>query len=184
LSEFDPAIHHRRSIRLKAYDYAQAGMYFVTINSHQRQCIFGTLEDESIVLNDLGSIVMSCWREIPRHYSGVELDAFVVMPNHVHGILLISDQAASARWATHASPVRTDEHPSGPKPRSLGSIIGQFKSASTRQINLARETASHPVWHRNYYERVIRNNAELANFRDYIDTNPQSWLEKQVRRSE
>ena len=151
MSSFDPSIHHRRSIRLKEYDYTQAGAYFVTINTHEHQHILGEVGPDGVTLNEFGMIVAECWEEIPAHYVSVELDAFVVMPNHVHGIIVINGEGTSTRWATHASPVQT-EGARGPKPSSIGSIVGQFKSASSRRINKIRGTGQTPVWHRNYYE--------------------------------
>ena len=174
---FDPSVHHRRSIRLKDYDYSQAGAYFVTINTYELQHIFGEVGPDGVTLNELGMIVAECWEEIPAHYSAVELDAFVVMPNHVHGIIVINDVGAIAQWATHASPVQT-EGVRGPKPSSIGAIVGQFKSATSRKINATRHTNIPPVWHRNFYERVIRGDREHSSNWDYIVGNPGRWIEQ------
>jgi REP element-mobilizing transposase RayT len=89
--KYDPTIHRRRSIRLQGYDYSQAGAYFVTICTHNRQCLFGGIADRKMRLNDAGRVVQQCWDRIPTHFPHVELDGFVVMPNHVHGIVVITD---------------------------------------------------------------------------------------------
>jgi len=89
--KFDPNKHHRRSIRLKGYDYTQPGGYFVTIVTYHRDLLFGEIVNEEMQLNDLGKIVEECWRAIPEHIPNVELGAYVIMPNHVHGIIVITD---------------------------------------------------------------------------------------------
>ena len=88
-SKFDPKKHHRRSIRLKGYDYSQAGAYYVTIVTYQRDCLFGEILNKEMSLNDFGKIAVECWRAIPEHFPFVELGAYVIMPNHVHGIIVI-----------------------------------------------------------------------------------------------
>lgn len=176
MPNFDPKIHHRRSIRLKEFDYSEAGAYFVTINTHQKQQSLATFHDGELTLSDFGEIISDCWHEIPSHFTNVKLDAFIVMPDHVHGILTIGDEGVSTKRATHESPVQNGTHAAGPGQRSLGAVVGQFKAASTRRINLFRGTPSHPVWHRNYYERVIRNETEFAKLYDYVVTNPMRWL--------
>ena len=91
---YDPERHHRRSIRLRGYDYSQAGAYFVTACVQSRECLFGAVADGELRLNRYGEIVMRCWDELPAHYPTVELDAFVVMPNHIHGILVLTGALA------------------------------------------------------------------------------------------
>ena len=95
-SKFDPNKHHRKSIRLQGYDYSQAGAYFVTIVTYQRDCLFGKIENEEMVLNDFGKIADECWRAIPEHFPNVELGAYVIMPNHVHGVIVISDDESAS----------------------------------------------------------------------------------------
>ncbi|MGE0824886.1 MAG: transposase [Candidatus Binatia bacterium] len=129
---FDPEKHHRRSIRLKGYDYRQAGAYFVTIVTHGRECLFGNVVDGGMALSERGKIVQRCWDEIPVHFPNVQLDTFTVMPNHIHGIIVIVG-------ATHASPLpQAVFPPHGPETRSLGAIVGSFKSAVTKRINEQR----------------------------------------------
>jgi len=168
--------YHRRSIRLKGYDYTQPGAYFVTICTHSREILFGQVMDGEMVLNEYGQIVQACWREIPAHFPHVALEAFVVMPNHIHGIILIVDDIAEMTTpvgATHASPLQNT--PRGPVRGSLGAIVGGFKSAATRRINTLRNTPSAPVWQRNYYEHIVRNDRALNAIRRYIAANPVRW---------
>jgi len=168
--KYDPKKHHRRSIRLPGHDYAQAGAYFVTICTDDRQCLFGRVDNAEMRLNHLGQIADECWRMIPAHFGNVELDAFVIMPNHVHGIIVITDVGVGA---THASPLRTRN---GPKPRSIGAIIGSYKSGVSKRINEIRATPGPTIWQRDYYEHIIRNDASLDRIRLYIMNNPASWM--------
>jgi putative transposase len=174
-------MYHRRSIRLETYDYAQAGAYFVTICTFERRSLLGAVVademqlspygSDEMQLSPCGSIVTECWDEIPQHFTGVELDAFVVMPNHVHGIFVLSDGAMATR-ARHASPL---QEKSGARPGSVGAIVGAFKSAASRRINQMYGTPGAPLWQRNYYERIIRNEKELNGIREYIIYNPALW---------
>jgi REP element-mobilizing transposase RayT len=173
---YDPEKHHRRSIRLKGYDYTQAGAYFVTICTKDRACLFGHVADGVMRLNQMGHIVRQCWLAIPDHVPHVLLDEFVVMPNHVHGIIVI--MPTHDVGATHASPRPnhdTPTRPRGPQRQSLGSIVGSFKSAVTKRINELRGTPGAPVWQRNYYEHIIRNDDDMARIRKYIVNNPLQW---------
>jgi len=176
--------HRRRSIRLKGYDYSTAGGYYVTAVAFHRECLFGEIVDGEMQLNDLGRIVEACWSEIPSHFPNVEVDAFVIMPNHIHGIIMLyenirSDANASDRrgtipvGATHASPLQKHDLPCGPKPRSLGAIVGSLKSAVTRRAN--RELHSANIWQRNYYEHIIRVQKDYEHIAGYILANPSNW---------
>jgi putative transposase len=170
--------NHRRSIRLKGYDYTQAGAYFVTICTKDRACLFGDVADGVMRLNQMGHIVRQCWLAIPNHVPHVLLDEFVVMPNHVHGILVI--MPTHDVGATHASPLHlqnddTPTRPRGPQPRSVASIVGSFKSAAAKRINEHRGTPGAPIWQRNYYEHIIRDDESLNLIRNYIADNPLRW---------
>jgi len=137
-------MHNRRSIRLKEYDYSQPGAYFVTVCTWRRENLFGEVVDRDVRLNEKGHIVVECWNRILEHFPGVELDAFVVMPNHIHGIIVIVGNDVVV-GATHASPLRKK---SGPAPKSLGAMVGSFKSAAARRIkDKIGETG---IWQRNY----------------------------------
>ena len=189
---YNSDIHHRRSIRLREYDYRSARAYFVTICTFQRECLFGEVVGAEMRLNGLGVTTEACWRAITNHFPNVQLDEFVIMPNHFHAILNITapesveamagDGRGEARFIcfarfwklwrrqgdsnkgeageSFASPLR-DGTISG----SLGAVIQNFKSVSTRKINTLRDNPGCPVWQRNYYEHVIRNENDLANIR-------------------
>ena len=161
-------IHHRHSTRLRDFDYSGVGAYFVTVCVGGHECLFGQIADCEMRLSGLGEIVQECWSAIPDHFSTVELAEFVVMPNHLHGVIVIHDVGA-----THASPSRR----AGPAPLSLGAIIGSFKSAVAKRINAMRGTTGAPVWQRNYYEHIIRNEADYNRIAEYIEHNPMRWVE-------
>ncbi len=189
--------HHRRSIRLRDYDYTQAGAYFITLCTHQRLPLFGTVIDGEMQINDWGKVVQACWDEIPAHYPMIERDAFVVMPNHVHGILVIERDDRVAVGAQYIAPLppTTQSAPNlrpsvsasqPPKrgatannviPNSLGSIVRIFKAAVTRLLNRLPDAPDHPIWQRNYYEHIIRNEEALINIRAYIARNPAKWAQ-------
>jgi REP element-mobilizing transposase RayT len=122
-------------------------------------------------LNSLGHIAFTCWQAIPNHFPHVELDAFVVMPNHLHGILVIGDILVGA---IHESPLR---YPCGSTPKSLGAIVGLYKAAVSKRINTICNTQGHSIWQRNYYEIINRNNKSLENMRQYVVENPRCWTD-------
>jgi len=164
-SKFDPKKHHRRSIRLKRYDYTSAGAYFITIVTYQRECLFGEIADGEMILNDYGRVADEFWRAIPEHFENVELGAFVIMPNHIHGIIVITDVATQC-----VAPTVTITSPRGPKSRSIGAIVGSFKSAVSYRLNKQFNVTN--IWQRNFYEHIIRNETERNNIHLYIETNP------------
>jgi len=162
----------RHTIRLDGYDYAQEGAYFITVCTQRMMCLFGEIVEGEMRINRRGEIVMECWQAIPNHFPQVELDAFVVMPNHIHGILVINV------GATHGSPLRGPSQlhkSSGPNRGSIGAILAQFKAAVSRRI--AIELGESNLWQRNYYDRIIRDEVEWGNIRAYIETNPLRWAE-------
>ena len=161
---YDPDIHHRRSIRLEGYDYSQAGAYYVTICTHNRECVFGEITDRQMVLNDAGRMVADSWEWLAEQYDHLSLDECVVMPNHLHGIIVIID---GCRGGSRTAPTG--------KRKSLGRLIGAFKTVSTKQINQIRKTPGMKLWQRNYYEHIIRNENELKRIREYIANNPMKW---------
>ncbi|MBN1398477.1 MAG: transposase [Bacteroidetes bacterium] len=158
--------HNRKSIRLKDYDYSHAGEYFITICTYDRECIFGDVIRGEMRLSQLGEVVRDTWYDLPNHNRGIELDAFVVMPNHIHGIIIINDITVGAGL---------EPAPTG-KRHGLTEIIRQLKTFSALCINKKRNTVGYPVWQRNYYERIIRNDRELNIFRDYIENNVIQWF--------
>ncbi|MCQ4574443.1 MAG: hypothetical protein NOU37_04285 [Candidatus Brocadiales bacterium] len=167
--------HHRRSIRLKGYDYSRKGAYFVTICTQKKTCLFGDIEDRNMVLNAIGQIVENCWEEIPKHFDNVKLDVFVIMPNHLHGIIVLpNDQQLHERRGT-ACRAPTIESYGKPVVRSLPTIIRSLKSSVTKYVNQLRRTPGSHVWQRNYYEHVIRNEDDLNEIREYVMNNPLKW---------
>ena len=132
---YDPERHHRRSIRLRGYDYAQAGAYFVTICTYQRACLFGEVVDSDIRLSPLGEIIASCWDEIPNHFPAVALDASIVMPNHLHGILVIGGGDGDEGTACRAP---TEERFGKPVAGSLPTTVRSFKAAASKRTNDCR----------------------------------------------
>ncbi len=169
-SRYDPTKHHRHSIRLRGYDYALSGAYFITIVSKNRECILGEIVNGEMHLNDFGSIVQSCWDDLPRHYPHVMLDAFAVMPNHAHGIVVLHGDGfvgAGLRPAPTAATI-AKRHP-------LPEIVRAFKSFAARRINELCDTTGTSVWQRNYYEHIVRDEDELNRIRYYIETNPVRW---------
>ena len=163
---YNPLIHHRRSIRLKGYDYSQAGLYFITIVCQDRAHLFGKIKNGEMVLNDAGCIADECWLEITNHFPNVVLREFVVMPNHIHGIVELKTEFAAAVGANYHSPLRSPS-------KTIGSIVHGYKIGVTKWIR--HNTDARNVWQRNYYEHVIRNHVECQRLSKYIMNNPQRW---------
>ena len=173
--KYNPDIHNRRSTRLTGYNYSQAGAYFLTLCSLDRQCIFGDILDGNVKLNEYGKIIHACWHHLPQRYSRASLDAFVIMPNHIHGILMIDDDNVGA---IHELPLQNESLPEYPKQRRkmlIPQMIGWFKMNSAKQINQISDRPGYPVWQRNYYDHIIRDETELTKIRDYIINNPLNW---------
>jgi REP element-mobilizing transposase RayT len=163
-------MHHRRSIRLKDYDYSQAGAYFVTLCAWQRKCIFGSIVDGEMQLTPLGIITQDCWTELREHFPNVDLEIFRVMPNHFHAIIVIRTETVGA---IHVLPLQTKGL--ARRRMLLPKIIGRFKMTSAKRINEVRGTPSVPVWQRNYYEHVIRDDKSFGRIQEYIQTNVLRW---------
>jgi REP element-mobilizing transposase RayT len=167
--KFDPQKHHRRSIRLKGYDYSQAGAYFVTIVAWQREMLFGEIVNGESILNELGEIVHDEWERTAVVRPNVELGEYVVMPNRFHGILVFRENVGATR---RVAPTKTTLQ-SG----SLGAVMAQFKSIVTKRINGLQNVTGRPIWQRNYYEHIIRNESEMDRISRYIESNPSQWAE-------
>ena len=194
---FNPDIHRRRSIRFQGYDYSQAGAYFITICTQNRECMFGEIVDGKMVLNHAGKMIQTVWDEIPIHYAGIETDEFVVMPNHIHGIIIIVVGATPCGCpvSTRGCPVSTPRAcPDNGQPRgvvptepagntetlSLGDMVHRFKTMTTkRYADGVKQNGWAPfpgrLWQRNYWEHIVRNEMELNRIREYIHTNPTQW---------
>ena len=149
----------RRKLRLPKYDYTQAGAYYVTICSYKKRCIFGEVVARQMILNRYGKIVQTAWMEIDHHFPTVKTDQFVVMPNHIHGIFVLTPDSLAG----------------GFRRPSLGMIVGSFKSVTAKNINELRGTEGADVWQRNYYEHIIRNEQSMEEIREYIANNPRNW---------
>jgi putative transposase len=200
MQKYDPQIHHRRSIRLKGYDYSQAGAYFVTICVHQRECLLGEIVNGEMRLSRFGKIVRYAWLDLPKHYPHVVLDAFCIMPNHVHFVIVLIDDGrdGSSRLSkvslpagrdgsckiVQTSPITKDlltetsspaqeTHPYARLP--LSEVIRAFKSFSAKRINALGKTTYSPFWQKNYYEHVIRNDRAWNAIAWYIINNPFHW---------
>jgi len=197
--KYDPARHHRRSIRLKGYDYTQAGAYFITICTNNRECLFGEVVGGDMRLNDAGRMVESVWNAMPASYPDVTTDAWVVMPNHVHVIVILSgagtgacpygDATGHPGDAVGAAP-RGRPH-GGPSPNagqpqrvartlSVPDVVHRFKTMTTkRYADGVKQSGWAPfsgrLWQRNYYEHIVRNEASLSRIRQYIADNPARW---------
>ncbi len=183
--KYNPEKHHRRSIRLKGYDYSQPGWYFVTVVTQNREMLFGVVVNDKMVLDLFGKIIDYHWRKLPRHFKNIVLDEYQIMPNHFHGIIHIvgamhsdlDNQKNNEKFNGNASPLSQPRRPHGTVPGSLGAIMQNFQSVTTRKINRIRKTPGARLWQRNYWEHIIRNETELNRIRNYIINNPQNWDE-------
>ncbi len=185
---YDPNKHRRRSIRLKGYDYSQAGAYFVTIVTQGRECRFGEIINGAMQPNEAGQIVETAWTSLPQRFPNIELDACVIMPNHLHGIVVVgatlvaAQDASGANYRAGINPAPTNDSiraKTNPAP-TLGHVVGAFKSITTHAyIQGVYDCGWSPfdkrVWQRNYYEHIIRSEIELNAIRKYIVDNPARW---------
>jgi len=164
--QFDPERHDRRSLRLKGHDYL-AGRYFVTFCTYDRAALLGRITDGRTILSVVGILARDHWLAIPVHYDHVRVDAFVVMPDHVHGIVELTRRSGQDH-----SPRAIDGRPLGPARGSLGAIVGSYRAGVTRQANIVRGTRVDPLWQRGYHDIVIRNDRIMSRVREYIGRHP------------
>jgi len=172
--------HYRQSHRLNGYDYSRPGAYFVTICTFKGRNLFGEIHNREMFLNDAGRIVERTWLEIPEHFLIADLDSFIVMPNHIHGILVLIDVGrGTAHLQTNAGTAcrASTERFGKPIPGLLPTIIRSFKSAATNRINDLRGIKRMVVWQRNYYEHIIRNEESLNRIGKYILENHLRWAD-------
>lgn len=157
-------------MRMAGYDYSQPGAYFVTICVYKMINLFGKIDDGSMQINTYGEIAQFEWFKTPSIRPSVQLfdDEFIIMPNHIHGIIWILDVGVTGS-------VAQSKITRGPEPGSLGAIIGQYKSITTKRINKIRNSSGKSIWQRNYYDHIVRNERELDAIRKYIQTNPLEW---------
>jgi putative transposase len=176
----------RKSIRLKGYDYSAPGCYFITICTNERKCLFGEIIDKGMVLNDAGKMVHLVWNELPLFYQNISVDTFIVMPNHIHGIIVIqsSINVGAGPCACPSDSEVENGQPQGGAPTnlniSLPDVIHRFKSLTTNKyIKGVKQNNWKPfndkLWQRNYYEHVTRNEIDLSDTREYILNNPYKW---------
>lgn len=188
MSAYNPHIHHRRSVRLKGYDYSKAGLYFITICVKNRECLFGHIKDGEMILNDAGQLVENEWLKIPQRFTNTQLHEYVVMPNHFHAILQIVPVGATLVVAPDESGQPDDPgQPQGIAPtdipstdKTLGDMVGAFQSIVTvKYIRGVKNKGWKPfdkkLLQRNYYEHIIRNEKAYRNISNYIINNPQKW---------
>ena len=174
--KYNPDKHHRRSIRLQGYDYSQPGIYFITLCTQNHECLFGEILNGEMRLNDFGKIAHQCWLEIPNHFPHIQLDEFVIMPDHIHGIIILNDIVGAKNFSPlqskNFSPPKNITPFRSPS-KTIGSIIRGFKIGVTKGFR--QNTDIYVVWQRNYYEHIIRNDVELYQIRQYIIDNPKKW---------
>lgn len=181
---FNPDIHHRKSQRLPGYDYSQAGAYFITLCVRDRACRLGEIRDGLMYLSYMGEIALQEWQNLPSRWPQLSLDAYVTMPNHIHGIFWLSVGAPLAGVRTNLAAQNADSQSAASNwaaaraAPTVGQVVGAYKSLVFQQcLAWAKNTNTQlgVLWQRNYWERVIRNQAELTALREYINNNPMNW---------
>jgi REP element-mobilizing transposase RayT len=192
--KYNPNLHHRRSIRLKGFDYSQAGLYFITICCQDRFCHFGHVENDAMILNEYGQIAFDEWMKLPERYPNFELDVFQIMPNHIHAIISLTNPAA-VRATLAVAPIGNTVSPiansvahdtigAGVNPAPTGTgvsdIVGAYKSLVSNgclKIFKSKNEMMGKLWQRNYYEHIIRNEQSYQRIAEYIMNNPIKWRE-------
>jgi putative transposase len=192
--KYEPQYHNRTSNRLKGYDYTQAGAYFITICTYERECLFGKIEDSRMILNENGIIAYIEWLKTCEWRKYVELDVFVIMPNHIHGIIVITQNDESCRGVLH-TPCREIVNPADKitqkeeeiilmgvfntplqsPSKTIGAIIRGYKSSVTKNVNQLKHNNGYRVWQRNFHDHIIRDNASYVSISNYIVNNPANW---------
>lgn len=157
----------RSSPRLKGYDYSLPGWYFVTINTAEKKCVFGEVVDGEVALNQAGEIVRDAWLDVPNHYTYVQLDEFVVMPNHIHGIVIFLEEDEEKDGLGRDRFINLSLRKKLKRP-GLSEVIRGFKTWSARRINEVRGTAGLPVWQRSFYERLIWEEQDSTNAYSFL----------------
>jgi putative transposase len=196
--KYNPDIHHRRSIRLKGYDYSQEGYYFITVCANENKCLFGEIENGVMNLNCAGKMIDYQWNDLARRFRHIELDEYIIMPNHFHGIIIVGATLVVApitdniRAGTRPAPTC---EPTGAAPTikptktmgypTIGDMVGAFKSITSYEyINGVKINNWKPfdgkLWQRNYYEQILRNETSLRHIREYIVNNPYQWQQDEL----
>ena len=179
-------MHNRKSPRYQVYDYNSPGYYFITTCVQKFECVFGEIKNKTMIKNDLGIIVEKTWLELIDHYENVELDYYVVMPNHFHGIIIINEKLVrggqqlktkinTVGEGLRPSPTHEMQSTTITKKYGLTEIVRAFKSFSSRRINEMKKAGERFKWQRSFYDRIVRNEKELYFIRRYIEQNPMKW---------
>ena len=164
-----------KSIRLPDWDYSSDGAYYVTMCTQNREYFFGNVINDETRLSDIGEIIKKYWQDIPTHFKNIKLDEFVVMPDHVHGILIINNDHKQPVEAIHELPLqKTQQTRKLRRQMLIPKIIGKFKMQTTKLFHEIKNT-SEKLWQRDYFEHIIRNENELNRIREYIINNPSKW---------
>ena len=148
---------NRRSIRLKGYNYSGPGAYYVTICTYVPLPVFGQISENVLIASPWGEIAYDCWSKIPERWSAVKLDEFVIMPNHMHGILVFTNEVSATT--------------------SLGNVVNWYKASATKAILRLEGNREVRVWQRNYYEHIVRDDKDLLRIQEYIAANPYKWAD-------
>lgn len=184
--------NHRRSIRLKGYDYSLAGLYFITICTQNRRCLFGKIDHDEMILNEAGRMVWDEWEKLPQRFPHVELQAFIVMPNHFHGVLEIVGATLVVAPNEKGQPqgiAPTDQGIAPTSKKTIGDMMDAFKFITTVEYIRGVKTHNWPrfdgkLWQRNYYEHIIRNQHAYENISQYIINNPANWQADRLKSQE
>jgi len=175
---YNPLVHKRQSTRLKGFDYGSEALYFITICSHDRIHLFGEIAEGEMNLNDCGKIALKCWMEIPQHFPHTRLHEFIIMPDHIHGIIeIVENMGGGFVGAKNISPQQNPTAFKSPE-KTIGSIVRGFKIGVTKWLRNEFPdafTKNRVVWQRNYYDRIIRDTNESERITKYIRENPQNW---------
>lgn len=202
MNKYNPQKHHRRSIRLQGYDYSQEGLYFITLCCHDRAHLFGEIVDGKMILNDAGLQAQKCWQDIPNHFPNAVLHEYIIMPNHIHGIIEFvganqyspNNGSPNQTFSDNGNDVENNDKAKNlelvngtknfsPLPnetwrspsKTIGSVIRGFKIGVTKWMR--NNTTVVNVWQRNYYDHIIRNEQDYERISKYIKNNPMLWKE-------
>lgn len=193
---YNPNIHHRRSIRLKGYDYSCAGLYFITICVQDRKCLFGIIENDEMVLNEFGTIAYQQWEKLPERFNNMVLDVFQIMPNHMHGVIMLTDSVGATLAVAHDVNTNAENDavvpddsivavgagasPAPTNTKTVGDIVGAYKSlVANGCLEIFKQNQPGKMmgklWQRNYYEHIIRDDKSCQRISEYIINNPKNW---------
>lgn len=186
--KFNPDCHHRISIRLQGYDYTRAGLYFITLCCYDRAHLFGEVSNSKMNLTDAGRIAEVCWKAIPNHFPEVVIHEYVIMPNHIHGIIEISggmenEPSVGAENIPPGANIDSPQRiPFKSPSKTIGSIVRGFKIGVTKWVRENSEVQK--VWQRDYYEHIIRNEKSYQIISAYILNNPENWVEDKFNKND